>query len=257
MKVFGAKQGAPRSSKIQLMLVLFLASIVAIGLFVYTSGVESRATKSQQLVNILVTTGTIQSGTTLFQAQQSGLIQVKQFPISSKPFNAIDSNIAGKENLIALKNIEAGQLILNSNFGPALIYSGGLDIPKGYVALTIKAEVQARVGSFLEPGSLVVAYTTGQIGNSNPITQVIVNSAKVLAVGGKVRTESGIQSIFEGDEAMITLAVTPSTAIRLVNATQNFPIYLGLLGEGTSINPNESLSISQLLNPSKNNEVRP
>lgn len=252
-----AKLNSKWSSKFQFIFVVFLASVVAIGLFVYTSGIESRTKKSQQLVNVLISTGTIQSGTTLFQAQQSGLIEVKQFPISSKPLNAIDSTISGKENLVALKTIEAGQLILSSNFGEALIYSGGLDIPEGYIALTIKTEVQARVGSFVEPGSSVVAYTTGQIGNANPITKVIVSSAKVLAVGGKVRTESGIQSIFAGDEAMITLAVTPSSAIRLVNAAQNFPIYLGLLGEGTSVNPNESLSVSQLLTSSQNNKVNP
>ena len=257
VKGFKTILGTQWSSKLQLYFVLFLASIVAVGLFIYTSGVESRATKSQQLVNVLVTTGTIQPGTTLFQAQQSGLIEVKQFPISSKPLNALDSSIAGKENLVALKTIESGQLILSSNFGAALIYSGGLDIPNGYVAVTVKADVQARVGSFLEPGSLVVAYTTGQIGNSNSITKVIVSSARVIAVGGKVRTEAGVQTLFQGDEAMITLAVTPSSAIRLVNAAQTFPIYLGLLGEGTSVSANESLSNSQLLSSSTSNGAKP
>ncbi|MFM8446598.1 MAG: Flp pilus assembly protein CpaB [Candidatus Nanopelagicaceae bacterium] len=257
MKGFVARLGAQWSSKLQFLLVLLLAAVVAVGLFIYTSGVESRAIKSQQLVNVLVATGTIQSGTSLFQAQQSGLIEVRQFPISSRPLNAIDTSIAGKENQVALKTIEAGQLILNSNFGEALVYAGGLDIPKGYVAITVKTDVEARVGYFLEPGSIVVAYTTGQVGNANPITKIIVSSAKVIAVGGKVRTESGIQSVFQGDDAMITLAVTPSSAIRLVSASQSFPIYLGLLGEGTSINPNDSLSITQLLTSSKNNEVSP
>ena len=257
MKVLKTKLGSQWSSKLQLFFVLFLASIVAVGLFVYTSGVESRATKNQQLVNVLVTTGTIQPGTTLFQAQQSGLIEVKEFPISSKPMNALDSTIAGKENLVALKTIEAGQLILNSNFGASLIYSGGLEIPKGYVAITIKADVQARVGSFLEPGSLVVAYTTGQIGNSNSITKVIVSSAKVIAVGGKIRNEAGVQSLFQGDEAMITLSVTPSSAIRLVNAAQTFPIYLGLLGEGTTVSATDAISNSQLLSTSTGNGAKP
>lgn len=257
MKSFKSIKGPQWKSKLQVYLVLFLASIVAIGLFIYTSGVESRASKSVELVNVLITTGTIQPGTTLFQAQQSGLIEVKQFPISSKPINAIDTAINGKENLVALKTIEAGQLILTSNFGTSLIYSGGLDIPNGFVAVTVKTEEQARVGSFLEPGSIVVAYTTGQIGNSNPVTKVIVSSAKVIAVGGKVRTESGTQTIFPGDSAMITLAVSPSSAIRLVNAAQSFPIYLGLLGEGTSIDSNQSISNSQLLNSATSNGAKP
>jgi Flp pilus assembly protein CpaB len=249
--------GSRWSSKLQFYFVLFLASVVAIGLYIYTSGVETRASKNQELVNVLVTTGTIQPGTTLFQAQQSGLIAIKEFPISSKPLNAIDSVISGKENLVALKVIEEGQLILNSNFGTALIYSGGLEIPNGFVAVTIKADEQARVGSFLEPGSLVVVYTTGTFGNSNSITKVIVSSAKVIAVGGKVRTEAGVQPIFPGDAAMITLAVTPNSALRLVNAAQSFPIYLGLLGEGTSVGTNQSLSNSQLLSSSTSDGAKP
>ena len=258
--MFRAKRNtiSVKRPKLQIFFIFLLASVVAVGLFVYTTGIESNVSKNQQLAEVLLTTGTIKPGMTLLEAQQSGLIAVKQIPISSKPLNAIDSVNQDSENLVALKSIEEGQLILNSNFGTTLNYSGKLSIPDGFLAVTVKVEDQARVGSFLEPGLLVVVYVTGKINNSsNSVTRVIIPSAQILAVGGNVRSDSGIESAFSGDSSMVTLALSPKSAIRLVNAAQSFPIYLGLLGKDTLIDPAQILTNSQLLAPTTSDGVKP
>jgi Flp pilus assembly protein CpaB len=258
--MFRAKRNtiSVKRPKLQLIFIFLLASVVGVGLFVYTTGIESNVSKNQQLAEVLLTTGTIKPGMTLLEAQQSGLIAVKQIPISSKPLNAIDSVNQASENLVALKSIEEGQLILNSNFGTTLNYSGKLSIPDGFLAVTVKVEDQARVGSFLEPGLLVVVYVTGKNNNSsNSVTRVIIPSAQILAVGGNVRSDSGIESAFSGDNSMVTLALSPNSAIRLVNAAQSFPIYLGLLGKDTLIDPAQILTNSQLLAPTTSDGVKP
>lgn len=239
-------QSGMKKTTLQLIAILLLSVLSGILIFSYTSGVESRVLSKQETTPVLIVLQQIPIGTPLGVAIKQGYAQEKQFPRESAPVQAIDTTNANNSELVAMQTLQPGQILLQSNFGVSAANTGALVIPDGQLAITVTLSDPARVASFLQPGSEITIFVTGQK-NDSKFTQVLIPQAKVLAVGSQVLPAAG-GAASANNSALITVAVTPYQAKRLVHASQTLSLYFGLRTTGVDFGNSPSVTDDSLFN---------
>ena len=234
-----------KKSTLQFLAILALASISGLAVFTYTSGVESRVKSSQVTEDIFLTIKQIPIGTSLGSALNQGYLENRKFPINSVPSESIRKIDAQNSQLLALQTLQPGQIILNSNFGTTAANTGALVIPDGQLAITVSLSDPARVASFLQPGSEISIFVTGQSGNSK-YTQVLIQRTQVLAVGTQVLPNPN-GAVGSNASALITVAVSPTQAKRLVHASQTLSLYFGLRTAGVDFGISNPITDQNIL----------
>ncbi len=242
------------------VIAVLLAVLGAGSVMAYARSADQRALAGQRAVNVFVTTEVVPAGTTASQAVSAGLIEKTLIASKSLPAGALTS-VDRAATTVATTDIAAGEIVLAQRFGAQVVASTALVVPKGQVAITIELKDPARVGPFLTPGSTVVVYDTfgardsakrpltahgaglSQEKSDVNVTQVLLSAALVLAVGDttqnanvasdEAKAKAKDQSAAPVPLALVTLAVSPVDAQRLVHATLTNELYLGLLGEGS------------------------
>jgi pilus assembly protein CpaB len=235
-----------KKTTVQFIVILLLSVLSGLSIYTYTSGVESRLRSSQQTTAVLIALQQIPIGTALGSVINQGYIEEKQFPQEAVPTQALSSVNASKSDLVALQTLQPGQLLLQNNFGVSAANTGALVIPDGQLAVTVSLSDPARVASFLQPGSEITIFVTGQSGNTK-YTQVLIPRTQVLAVGSQVLpTPDGASG--GNTSALITVAVTPLQAKRLVHASQTLSLYFGLRTAGVDFGSSTPVTDDSLFN---------
>ena len=169
-----------------------------------------------------------------------GSFEQVSYPRGSVPEGAVSSTSALGDT-VAARTIVANEIILSSSFtepGEAA-ERPETDIPDGKIGVSVNMADPNRVATFLEVGSSVVVFVTGPTETGETATRVLLPEVTVLAIGESTTGESGDT----GDELprqLITLAVTQEEAEKLIFAQNQGELYLGLLGEGTTVDPGAS-----------------
>ncbi len=218
-----------RKGKWQMVTIAAAAVIAASTVFAYTSSVTTNAREEQQLVGVYLAQKAIPVGTSFAQAMGDGSIESKQFPMSAQPTGAITSLDDANKSLVATQIIQPGQILVDSLFGLTAANTGALTIPEGSLAVTVSIADPARVASFVQPGSEISIFVTGSLQNSDKgvsTTQVLLPRVSVLAIGEQVASASSGQVSI--NSPLVTLAVTPNQAKKLIYASQNLSLYFGL-----------------------------
>lgn len=226
------------------LIAIFLSTVIAgSSVFVYTTTIASNARSQQQLVSVYLAQSPIPMGTSLGSSLQSGLIQLKQLPAGSRPADSILNINSANNALMAKQSIQPGQIITTALFATKAANTGALDIPEGMLAVTVPMTDPAKVAGFLQPGSQVAIFVTGsfQSGNSES-TQVLLPQTTVLAIGDQVTT-SGQGT---NNASLVTLALTPIQAKKIIYAAQNLTLYFGLRTDDIEVNANSAISNSNL-----------
>ncbi len=223
------------------VLALLLAAAAGVLTYLYLGGAEDRAIGRFTMMDVLVSSGEIPAGTTLGDAQQQGLIERQQFPEEYAPSNVLLEVNDGNRGMVTPDDLAAGQILLTGDFAEPQDAPKLLDVPEGKVAVSLALDAAPRVGAFLIPGDFVGVFASAakQSGDSSVTqTRVVFPSLEVLAVAGV--TEAG--GIFDTDaqsgSLLVTLAVDPNEATKLVNAAQGGQVYLSLLSNGTTVPAN-------------------
>ena len=207
--------------------------------FVYAGRVKAGAGVSGGTGTAFVATSDIPMGTRW--EDMTGALQQKNVPAEVRPATAItsDSQLKGRSSI---QSIAKGQVITTSQFNVSS--TGGLDIPAGQNAVTINLGTPQGVARFVQPGSDTNVYVTykGLPGVTNPadavVTKLVLSNIKVLANQLKLPTEeeaaaaaaAGQQS--PTAEILLTVAVTPDQAEKLIFAKENGSVWLGLVNPG-------------------------
>lgn len=233
-----------KKSTIQLIVILLLSTLSGLAVFTYTAGVESRVKAGQATQTVFIATKQISIGTPLGTSLNQGYLETKEFPISAIPTNAITSINAGNSKLLALQTIQIGQILLTSNFGISAANTGALVIPDGQLAVTVSLSDPARVANFLQPGSEISIFATGQNGKTK-FTNLLISRTLVLAVGNQVLPNSQGSSN-STSSALITVAVSPLQAEKLIHASQTLSLYFGLRTAGVDFGSNLSVTDENL-----------
>jgi pilus assembly protein CpaB len=242
------KSDRPKLKKttVQFVVIILLSVLSGLSIYAYTSGIESRIRSDQETTSVLIAVRQIEIGTTLGSANSQGYIEEKMFPRGSAPTLAIPAVNASNTDLLALQTLQPGQILLQTNFGVSAANTGALIIPDGELAVTVSMSDPARVASFLQPGSEIAIFVTGQGGNTK-FTQVLISRTQVLAVGSQTLPSAGGASS-GNTSSLITVAVTPSEAKRLVHASQTLSLYFGLRTAGVDFGLNTPVTDQSLLN---------
>jgi pilus assembly protein CpaB len=234
---------------IAIVVALLLALGATIAIFLYVQGVEERAFEDAELVEVLVAQGPIEAGTTGGGASEAGLIARDSAPRANVPPGAVTS-VDQIEELVAIDPVLTGEVILRERWGTTAEVSVALDIPEGFEAVAVEVGVPPGVAGYVAPGaqvSLLATIESGAEEQSDPVeteeedtapaaaeptpvevrTQYLLQGIQVLAVGQRqVQTEEQEGTV---SSVLMTLAVQPEDAERLVFALENGSLYFTLL----------------------------
>ena len=120
------------------------------------------------------------------------------------------------------------------------------EIPEGFEALSVEVDVPPGVAGFVRPGNRVslvatveepTATVTQEDGSTveepgEILSRYLLQGVEVLAVGERVVTEEGEDGVQEeSGRVLLTVALVPEDAERMVFAIQNAFLYFTLLPE--------------------------
>jgi pilus assembly protein CpaB len=145
---------------------------------------------------------------------------------------------------VALSDIAAGTFVVASRFGTTPTGSKAIQVPDGQVAVSVLLPDPARVGTFVTPGSRIVIYDTynKDLPPAGLKTQVLLDDVLVIAVGQTSLTPTASPTASPNGQsqasagALLTVALAPDSAAKLVQAIQTGILYAGLNGAGTKAN---------------------
>ena len=241
------------------VLVVVAATVVAlvgvVAVLLYAKGADSRAVAGQKPVDVFVAQQLVPAGTTAGDAVANGLMARTQVAAKVVPVGALTNVDDKTSKLLALNDIAPGELVLSSRFGTTPLGQKALQVPDGQVALAVQLNDPARVGTFVTPGSHIVIYDTwsvdGKSGNTPKMTQVLLDDVLVIAVGSASLTPvQGATTQNQADQsssgqtttALVTVALPPETAVKLVHGVQTGELYLGLRGTDAKVQVSKAVT---------------
>jgi pilus assembly protein CpaB len=248
--------------------VLFAVTLAVVGavlVLVYARSADARALQGQQVVDVYVATKDIPAGTSAKSAVDRGWLRKESFAQKGVPTGALTEVAGPVTQMVATTDIAAGEIVLSKRFGDQQLGKAAVTVPEGSVAVTVQLTDPARIGPFLRPGSKIAIYETfnakdGKATGARPdgaklstdkddlhVTRVLLPSVEVLGVGddtlsGSASPQDEQKSGGQGvASALVTVAVSPVDAQRLVHATQTGTLYAVLLGAGAEVKAGQSV----------------
>lgn len=235
------------------MLALLIALIGAVAVIGYAHSADARAVAGQKVAEVYIATKEVPQGTTAQKAESQGLITLQKVVAKGVPAGAMTSVPTSVQSLVALTPILAGEVVLTDRFGAQSAIRTTSGVPNGKVAITLPLSDPAGIKPLIDTGSHIVIYdtfnATGRTGRLTPYgahlnddkgtvrgTRVVLSDAEVLVVNKKTTGGTGSAGQQQAD-LLVTVAVSPTDATRLVHAIQTGTLYAGLLGSGATVAP--------------------
>jgi pilus assembly protein CpaB len=204
---------------------MLLAVLLAIGatgaLFLYVRGVRTNARTGGKMVTVIVTKQDIPTGTSLDSLVSEGAFTTMAIPRTALVRGAVTSllQMRGKETS---SPVVAGEQMSTARFsGSNEVTGGGLGIPQGFEAITVPLDSAQSVGGMINRGDRVTVYAS--INNS---AVALVPDALVLRADNPENKDSSSSG---SGNVQITMALSPTQALRLVLAQKSGSVWLALL----------------------------
>ncbi|KRF46784.1 Flp pilus assembly protein CpaB [Terrabacter sp. Soil810] len=253
-----------------LAIVVALALAIGGGLLVisYARNADARAIAEASPAPVWVSQQPVPVGTTLKDAQRTGLIA--QTSVSSKavPAGALQEINADNNALLATSDIPAGEYLLAARFGTTPQGTKAIEVPSGMLAVSLALSDPARVGKFVTPGSHIALFQTytikdlrdtpeAKILNENQVhgTSLLLPDVLVIAMGDAPLAGQAAAPPAEGQPAtaagaaggyLVTVAVKPADATLLIHGIANRQLYAGLRGSDVKVDPKLEVTDLQL-----------
>jgi pilus assembly protein CpaB len=233
------------------IIAIFAAAGVAlvgvVFVMLYARGADARAVAAQQPADVYVASQLVPTGTTIKDAVRSGLMVKTTVAAKGLPAGALTTVNNENGNLLALTDIQPGEYVLAARFGTTPVGAKAITVPPGNVAVSVQLSDPARVGTFVTPGSRVVLFNTYEpVGDQGGAgagmqTRVLLDDVLVIAMGDTSLTpaaptegEPGAPAA-EVTQALVTVAVSPADATRLVHGIQSGKLYAALRGSDAKV----------------------
>ena len=230
-----------------LIAAVIIAALGTAMILLYVKGIDDRAAKGQELVEVLTATDVIEAGETVSAAQEAGKFEAKQVRREDVVSGALD-NTEDIADLVALGAIYPGEQIIADRFG-SLSDVDNLVIPDDKMAVSVELTDFERVAGFVNPGSEVAIFGTAQAPvrrlpdgteqTLSAVTRIILARIPVIGVGTTavgsrtITTEEGAQVTEQVPRTILTVAVTQDEAEKLVLADRTLDLTFALLGGET------------------------
>jgi pilus assembly protein CpaB len=234
------------------VLVVLAAVVVAligvVAVVVYAQGADARAVADQQPQTVYIAKLLVPAGTTAAEAVATGLMVPTQVAAKGLPLGALSTVDEATGKLLALTDIAPGEFVTAGRFGSTPLGQKAIQVPDGQVAISLALSDPARVGAFVSPGSHIVIYdtyvppvaaagtTAAAAAAAAKQTRVLLDDVLVIAMGSTTltppaATAGAAQPAAAG--ALVTVALPPALAAKLVQGIQTGTLYAGLRGTDT------------------------
>ena len=245
--------------RVMAVLTAMLMGLIGVAaVLIYASGADARAVAGQRPQTVFIAQVLVPSGTTAADAVAKGLMVPTKIAAKGVQVGALSTVDAATGKLVALTDIARGEFVVASRFGTTQTGQKAIKVPDGQVAISVSLTDPARVGTFVTPGSHIVIYDTyvnaaAPKGEGTKETRVLLDDVLVIAVGatsltpvanGQAPAECQAQAATAG--ALVTVALPPGTAAKLVHGIQTGTLYAGLRGTDTQANLAQIISDSTL-----------
>jgi pilus assembly protein CpaB len=236
------------------IIAIFAAAVVALigvtSVLLYARGADERAVAAQQPADVYVATQVVASGTMLKDAVRSGALTKTAVARKGLPVGALTQVTDSNSSLLALTDIQPGEYVLSNRFGATPVGTKAIEVPAGMVAVSVQLTDPARVGTFVTPGTHIAifdSYKIKAIGDDAKAktlneadvqgTSILLEDVLVIAMGDTALTP-GQNSTAKGEEDgqasapsfLVTVAVTPKDAARLIHGINTGELYAALRG---------------------------
>jgi pilus assembly protein CpaB len=228
-------------SRISYIVAIVLALIAGVAVYAYQATADQRALQGKAAVQVYVSQQDIPVGVKLSDIYLQGLAKKENFPADSLPVGAITDITTANGDLVVSHPITKGQLLLDSEVGTQAAAASQIVVPDGQVAVSVNVDDSQRVANFLVPGAQVVVYYTAADRTS---VRVLLPRADIIAVGStSTSSTTGTGTVVS---PLVTLALPPADAARVVLATHNGTVYFGLLSKTTTVAPGSGVALQNL-----------
>jgi len=234
-----------------------IALVGAVLVLLYANSADQRALAAQSPTDVYVSSQAVPAGTSLRDAVRTDLLTKTQVPSAALPAGALTTVDENNAALVALTDIPPGEYVLEAAFGEIPLGERAIQVPAGQLAVSVQLSDPARVGTFVTPGSHLTIFATHDpiAGASDGTTtdgavavgsetQVLLPDALVIAMGASALTPGQVQLDENGNAVpqdqqqegfLVTLALDPEDAARLVHGINNFTLYAGLRGDEVDV----------------------
>jgi pilus assembly protein CpaB len=257
------------------IIAIFAAAVIALigvtSVLMYARGADARAVEAQQPVDVYVAKDKVAAGTVLKDALRKGTIVKTKVAAAGRPVGALTTVDDNNSSLLAITDIAAGEYVLAARFGTTPMGTKAIEVPAGMVAVSVQLTDPGRVGTFVTPGSHIAIYDSfkvkalGTDDKSKALNEADIHATKlllgdvlVIAMGqtaltpGNASTQTGdgknTDSAPAGPQFLVTVALSPTDAPKLVHGIQNGSLYAGLMGSDLTRQQLESQPIVTDLN---------
>jgi pilus assembly protein CpaB len=247
--------------RVMAVLAAMLVGLIGVAaVLLYAKGADSRAVADQRPQTVFVAQDRVPSGTSAADAVAKGLMAPTKIAAKGVPVGALTKVDASNGKLVALTDIAKGEFVVASRFGTTPTGQKAIQVPDGQVAVSALLPDPARVGTFVTPGSHIVIYDTYTPTAATPgapagvkTTRVLLDDVLVIAVGATSLTPANGQTANSNGQAqtatggaLVTVALPPDTAAKLVHGIQTGTLYAGLRGTDAKANLGQVISDSAL-----------
>ncbi len=247
-----------------------LAILGAAVVIVYANNADQRAIAAAQPTTVWVSQKLVPAGTTLKDAQRTGLIAQTQVAARGVPVGALPGVTPDNSALLALSDVQPGEILLSARFGTTPVGQKAIEVPAGQVAVSVQLSDPARVGRFVTPGSHIAIYSTYKIKSlgddprSKKInelevqgTSVLLPDALVIGMGDTPLAAPATAPTASptdpnapaGAGFLVTVAVAPDQATRLIHAISGFKLYAALRGSDVKLDPKSQTNDMSIFGP--------
>jgi pilus assembly protein CpaB len=170
------------------------------------------------------------------------------------PAGALTQVTDENASLLAVTDIPPGQYVLAASFGDTPQGQKLIQVPAGKLAVSVALSDPARVGSFVTPGSFLTIFATHPLPakgateqSPGMATSVLLDNVQVIGLGATPLQGGATQATgadqdaaaaeAQGASFLVTLAVTPEQAAKLVHAVNQYTLYAGLRGGEVKVDP--------------------
>lgn len=245
--------------RVMAVLAAMLVGLIGVAaVLLYASGADARAVADQKPQSVFIALERVPAGTSAADAVAKGLMAPTKIAAKGVPIGALTKVDASNGKLVALTDIAQGDFVTTTRFGTTPLGQKAIQVPDGLVAISISLSDPGRVGTFVTPGSRIVIYDTyvpavpakGTIAGAKS-TQVLLDDVLVIAVGTTSLTPTAAP---DGEPpagpagALVTVALPPATAGKLVHGIQTGTLYAALRGANTKADLRQIVSDSTLFN---------
>jgi len=232
---------------------MMIGLIGVAAVLLYAKGADARAVDAQQPQSVYVAQALIPTGTTAADAEAKGLMVKTKIAAKGVPAGALTQVDAATGKLLALTDIPAGDFIVASRFGTTPAAAKAITVPDGQVAISVTLSDPGRVGTFMTPGSRIVIYDTYSLGAVKQ-TRVLLDDVLVIAMGASalnapvVKGPDGAPAAAPAAGTLVTVALPPATAPKLVHGIQTGTLYAGLSSTNTKADLGQIVTDATLFN---------